>query len=130
MAEIAFASAEKTQQLNTIVHPLIWREVDQQIAQLSNPYVVIEASVLIESSGRNRVDRLVVVIADLETRKKRVLQREGMDEGILDAIIKRQCDDADRLRLADDLLENNDTVDALHQQVVELHARFADQFSS
>ncbi|HKI59902.1 MAG TPA: dephospho-CoA kinase [Mariprofundaceae bacterium] len=129
LAEISFACSEKTAQLNNIVHPLIWQEEESWRCQQHAPYLLIEASVLIESKGYDRMDHLVVVMADLAIRRERVLQRRGMNEPLFESIIDRQCDDADRLRLADDIVENNSDIESLQANVESLHLRLTERFA-
>ena len=130
LAQLCFASPEKTTQLNDIVHPLIWQREGQWILEQHAPYLLIEASVLIESKGYERMDHLVVVMADLAIRRERVMQRAGMSETLFESIIARQCDDADRLRLADDMIENNSDIKSLQNDVESLHMRLTERFGS
>ena len=130
LAEICFASSEKIEQLNTILHPLIWQEEERWKCEQHATYLVVEASVLIESKGYDRMDHLVVVMADLAIREQRVLQRPGMSESMFESIISRQCDDADRLRLADDIIENNSDIESLQTHVESLHSRLIKRFGS
>ena len=130
LAQLCFASPEKTTQLNNIVHPLIWQREEQWIHEQHAPYLLIEASVLIESKGYERMDHLVVVMADLAIRRDRVMQRAGMSKALFESIIARQCDDADRLRLADDMIENNSDIKSLQNDVESLHMRLTERFGS
>lgn len=123
LAEICFASSEKTAQLNDIVHPLIWQEEERWKSRQNAPYLLIEASVLIESNGCDRMDHLVVVMADVRIRRDRVLQRHGMSEEMFESILARQCTDADRLRLADQTIENNGDINSLRENVEWVHKR-------
>jgi len=128
LAEICFASSEKTEQLNAILHPLIWEQEEIWKCEQQAPYSLIEASVLIESKGYDRMDYLVVVMADLAIREERVLQRPGMSKSMLESIISRQCDDADRLRLADDVIDNNNDIESLQRDVKMSHSRLLKRF--
>lgn len=128
LAEICFSSSEKTLQLNNIIHPLIWQEEIRWKAKQNAPYLLIEASVLIESKGYGRMDHLIVVMADVKTRRERVMQRSGMSKVMFESIVARQCDDAERLRLADDVIENNGNIDSLQADVELLHRRLLNRF--
>lgn len=131
LAQVCFASSEKTTQLNNILHPLIWQQEEQWIHEQKHAsYLLIEASVLIESKGYERMDRLVVVMTDLAIRRERVMQRSGMSQALFESIIARQCDDADRLRLADDIIENNSDIKSLQNHVESLHMRLTERFGS
>lgn len=125
LAALCFADAAHTTQLNRIVHPLIWQQEEQWLALQQGDYVVIEASVLLESGGGARMDRVVVVLADESLRLQRVLARGRQDEAAFRSIIARQCDDIMRQKQADHILDNNSSLAALQQQVVQLHARLS-----
>ncbi len=121
LGAIAFQSKASTQKLNAIMHPAIvqaemkWR--DKQTA----PYAIIEASVLVESGDIERMDGLIVVIADIEVRKQRVLERGKQSELQIEHIIQRQCHDKQRLYYADYILDNHADLQQLSAQVKALH---------
>jgi dephospho-CoA kinase len=121
----ALASDAGARRLGAIVHPHIWREAEAWVACQQAPYVVIEASVLIESGSTGRVDDLVVVLADLETRRRRTVARERQSEADFARIVARQCHDVERRRLAGHLLVNDGDRAALAQAVAALHAELA-----
>ena len=116
----AFKNSENTQKLNAIMHPRIvqaeedWR--DNQIA----PIAIIEASVIIESSGVERMDALIVVISDFELRKKRVLDRGLQSHETFNRIIQQQCTDEERIAKAKYLIENNGSLKSLEKKVTKL----------
>jgi len=121
LGRLCFADAEKTATLNRIMHPRIWQEEQVWLAAQQGAYVLIEASVLIESGGAARMDAIVVVLGDLDTRRQRVVQSRGMEEHRFDAIVARQCDDAARWQAADFIVENNNGLDVLQQAAAGLH---------
>ncbi len=121
LAAHCFSDPGRTQQLNDLLHPLIWETANVWLAQQSTRYAVIEASVLIESGGIDRIDELIVVMADLETRWQRIRSRENMSRGLFENIVARQCDDAERLQLADYVLRNDGSLDELRRQVLTLY---------
>lgn len=121
LANHCFASAAETARLNAILHPLIRQQEDRWVKSQQAPYVIIEASVLIESGGVGRVDALVVVLADMDVRLKRVLARGDRSAVEFASIVERQCSDDERQRLADHLIENNDGLEQLRRCVGLLH---------
>jgi len=122
LADIAFSYASHTQQLNHIMHAAIyaeeqkWRE-KQIHGEGKHPFAIIEASVLIEAGGMNRMHGLIVVLADIALRKKRVLQRGNQSLAQFQAIVQRQCSDEQRQAVATDVFYNNDDLSALEQHV-------------
>ncbi len=125
LAAIAFADDESTKRLNAILHPHIYAYEQQWLAEQTGDYAMVEASVLIESGGVERMDALVVVMADEAVRKARVLARGKQDESMFERIVKRQCDDDTRLLMANYLLDNDGDMKALEQQVVLLSKQLA-----
>lgn len=126
LGRICFADAAKTAMLNSIMHPRIRQREAQWIAGQKADYVLIEASVLIESGGISRMDAVVVVLADAARRRQRVIAQRGMDAGRFDAILARQCDDAARREAADFIVHNDAGLDALKEAANALHRRLVE----
>jgi len=128
LAEICFSSREKTKQLNDILHPLIWQKMDEWAKEQKADYVIIEASVLIESEGCDRMDATIVVEADLPVRRQRVLSRGRQTARSFESIVSIQSSDEARRSHADFTLPNNGTVGALKEEVESLHEVLSTQF--
>jgi len=128
LAAICFDDEARTRALNAIMHPLIRREEEAWLSCQDNGFAIIEASVLIESGGVKRMDAVIVVLADLDLRKRRVLKRGRQDEAAFRRIIARQCDDATRRRVADYVIENNSTLEDLRHRVREIHDELVRRF--
>ncbi len=120
LAARAFCDAEQTARLNAILHPEILAFEQQWLKRQTAPYVIIEASVLLESGGVSRMDGLIVVLANQALRKKRVLTRGKQGEAIFNQIIERQCDDNMRHKHADYILHNDGSLESLQQKVMQL----------
>ena len=76
LADIAFASDESAKALNALIHPLV---IAEQMRMIENEtregIVIVEATLLIESGGKDRYDRIVIVDVDPETQLARALTR-------------------------------------------------------
>jgi len=128
LAELAFASQAATRRLNAIMHPLIRQEEDRWVSRQNGPYCLVEASVLIESGGANRMDAVVAVLADLAVRQQRVLQRGSPAIALFGSIVKRQCDDDERLAVSDYVIVNNGSLAELEAEVLSVHQRLLERF--
>jgi len=129
LAEKAFASGKSTATINAIEHPAIWLRAEKWLASQTAPYVIIEASVLIESGSADRADAVVVVLAGKGIRRQRALSRPGpVDEAMFTSIIARQCSDAERVRAADIIIRNDGSMRALRTQVEKIHAELTQRF--
>ena len=68
-----------------------------------------------------RADRILVVDAPEETQIERAMARDGVAESQVRAILASQLDRCSRLRLADDVIVNDGSLDDLHHAVDRLH---------
>ena len=70
-------------------------------ANAEAPVVIFDVPLLFETGGQRAMDKVVVVSAAPEVQRARTLQRPGMSEAKLDAILARQVPDADKRAQAD-----------------------------
>jgi dephospho-CoA kinase len=103
------------------MHPAIQAYEADWRAQQSAPFAIIEASVLIESGGLERMHALIVVMCDKDIRLQRLLKRGKQRQAQILNIIQRQCSDEERLKYADYILDNNGDLKHLEQQVKRLY---------
>lgn len=128
MRKLVFAEPQAKHRLEAIIHPMIRAESDRRIhdaAAAGTPYVILVVPLLIESgSYRQRVHRVAVVDCEEETQVRRVVQRSGLTPEEARAIMANQVARAERLKAADDILNNEGDLAALHAQVDELHRKY------
>ena len=124
IASIVFNNEKKLAKLNSIVHPAVFRAFDTWAAQIKNaPYVIKEAALLFESSSYKMCDYSLMVSAPLELRIARVMQRDGLSRVEIESRNARQLPEQQKLKLADFVICNDDTVLVI-PQVLELHQHF------
>ena len=112
------AAALKT--LETIIHPLVRADAEAFLArhrEAGAPLVVLDIPLLFETGGRNRVDKVVVVTAPADIQRARVLERPGMSEEKLAAILAKQVPDAEKRRQADFVIDTGEGMDAARAAV-------------
>jgi dephospho-CoA kinase len=109
--------------LETIVHPLVaaGRVADLEAARAAGARLaVLDIPLLFETGGDRAVDAVVVVTADADTQRQRVLARPGMTGERLEAILARQMPDAEKRRRADFIVDTSAGMDAARAQVAEI----------
>ncbi len=129
LAQIVFSNKEQKQQLENILHPAIRNEVNQQIQSfslLNTPpeYIIIVIPLLLETGFTDLIDRILVVMAEQNIRVERIKQRDNRTMGEIHAIINSQVNDDNRIRAADDIIENNNNIKDLESQVRQLHKKY------
>ncbi len=120
-----FDDAQARRQLETILHPLIRDQARRRCLDSRAPYVVLAVPLLIESNHwRERCDRVCVVDCPETLQIERVGARSGLSADEVGAIIAAQASREQRLKAADDVLDNSGDLAALHRQVDALHDRY------
>jgi dephospho-CoA kinase len=124
MRDHVFADAEAKKKLEQLLHPMIRDESARRIAAAQGHYIVHVVPLLVESADyRRRVDRVLVVDCPEDQQIARVRER-GLSEREARTILAAQAPRAERLAVADDVIENGGTRDALLKQVAALHQKY------
>ena len=123
MRRLVFEEAAAKAQLEAILHPMIRIEADARCMQSTAPYVVLVVPLLVETAYyRGRLERVLVVDCDEETQVSRTVARSGIPAEQVRAIMAAQASRAQRLDVADDVVDNNGDLAQLREQVLRLHA--------
>ena len=131
LANIAFANAEATRALNSLIHPLVLEEEQRIIEAESRRFperdriVVIEATLLLESGGKGRYDKIVVVDSDPALQLERGVKR-GMRREDVERRLAQQMKRDERLALADYVIVNDGDVRGLEVETHRVYARLRD----
>ena len=107
LAEIVFDDPEKLKSLNAIIHPAVKKHFGNWILNHKNsPFVIYEAAILFESGSYKDCDKIITVIAPLETRIQRVIDRDKTTRKDVLKRINMQWTDDQRLAKSDFVIEN------------------------
>ena len=126
MRQRIFSEAMAKKQLEAILHPLIFAHSQRQCqAQTSAPYVLLAVPLLAEATRyRNTIHRVLLIDAEESIRCARVMARSGLSQAETYAIINAQASREAQLALADDVIQNNGTLQALEHAVLQKHAQY------
>lgn len=124
LRDIVFADPDALKTLEGITHPAIGDELRRQIAASQSPYTVLVSPLLLETSQKALVDRILVIDASAELQVERTMARDQVPEAQVAAIMKAQLARSTRLDQADDVVENHGSLEALHEQLQPLHEHY------
>ena len=128
MRQLVFTDPGARARLEAILHPRIREATAAAAAIASGPYVIFVVPLLIESgTWARRVARVLAIDCPEEMQVARVMARNGLSEEQVRAIMAAQVTRAQRLAAADDVVVNDDGLDALRPQVERLHAFYLDE---
>ena len=121
MRERVFRNDADRGKLESILHPRV-REAMQAFASASDaPYVLFVIPLLVETGQAAKMDRVIVVDAPRALRSARAAARDGSRRETIAAIIDSQATRADRLSVADAVIENTGDLAALRERVDAVH---------
>ncbi len=110
LAEIVFTHAAKRKKLNSIVHPAVFREIDNRLEGLEPsrrfPYVLVEAALIFETGMDKTLDYTIVIDAPGNVRTMRVMKRDGSSASEVRGRMRSQLPAAEKAKRADFVLEN------------------------
>lgn len=125
MRKLVFADPPARVRLEGILHPLIEADGLRRIAAAHSPYVIIDIPLLTETRRwRGHCDRVCVVDCPRETQIMRAIGRNGHSRQEIETILAAQANREARLAIADDVIDNSGTLDALQAQADALHTHY------
>ena len=125
LRKLAFASKDNKSKLDAITHPAIREETARQIQNSSSDYCIVVVPLLTkESPFLSVMQRVIVVTADRATKIERVKIRSNLDASEVGRIMQSQLSDEQRLGFADDVIENNSSIEYVHKEVEKLHSQY------
>ena len=123
MRQLVFSDAAAKRRLEGILHPLIRTQMLAQ-AQAANtaPYLLLVVPLLLEATDyQTLVQRTLVVDCAPATQVARAMRRSGLSEQEVRTIMSQQIARAERLKRADDIIQNDADLDILRLRVERLH---------
>lgn len=119
-----FADDTERHWLEHLTHPLIGREILEQINASGSPYTILSSPLLLDTRQKALVDCVVVVDVPEDLQLQRTMQRDRNDEAQVKRIMAAQMGRGDRLVRADIVIDNSRSLEELGSQVEELHKEF------
>ena len=126
VASQVFADPVLLDQLNAVIHPRVLADTALWVGQHADKsYVIKEAALMRAAGDGNALDKVIVVQTPIALRIGRIRARDphrSIQE--IQHIIDRQVSDDERLRMANYVLLNDESL-LLLPQIVALHQEFS-----
>ena len=120
LARQVVGNSAAMQKLEGIVHPLVRESEAEFLASCKGRgagTIVLDIPLLFEAGGADRVDAVVVVTADADTQRRRVMTRPGMDAAKFESLLARQMPDPEKRRRAHFLIDTGRGLAAAQRRV-------------
>ena len=126
MRQLVFSDDAARLKLNALLHPAIYAAAMLQLqANKDAPYQILVVPLLFDSPRYlPHINRILVIDCDESSQIARVKQRSKLAESEIINIIKAQTSRKKQLLLANDVIENNENVEKLHEKILQIHQKY------
>ena len=124
LREIIFKSEEEKNWLESLLHPAIANQIQDELNASKSPYTILVSPLLLQTNQKDFCSKVLAVDVPVETQVERTLERDGVSKEQVQAIINSQISRNDRLNLADEVIVNDGTLEDLEIAVKILHEKF------
>jgi dephospho-CoA kinase len=125
LRERIFSDKAARTRLEGILHPLIRQQVQLELTNSTAPYAVLVVPLLVESPALQALcDRILLIDVDEASQLERLSQRDGVTPAQARAALAAQSTRQQRLAIADDVIENQGSLEALRRAVARQHERY------
>jgi len=121
LRDIVFNHPGQKKHLEQIIHPKVYQAIRKQLKSINTHYVIISIPLLTESANQEIFHRIAIVDVPEKIQLERCHQRDKIPFEIIKKIIASQASREERLKLADDIIDNSGNLMILHHQLDKLH---------
>ena len=116
--KIIFSSKKNIKRVNSVVHPFVFKEMDRRVSKIKDRIILFEAAIMFESGSYKRMNHVVLIYANKETRIKRIISRDGIKRADVLRLMALQLDEREKFKRADFVIKNNSTPKELKKNMI------------
>ena len=116
LVEVIFQDKEAVQTMDSIIHPMVWKEIQYEIDHSDKQIVVVEAA-LFDEEHNAMFDEIWYVYTEQENRIGRLMASRGYTREKCLEIMSNQASEEEYRRIADRVLDNNKGVEEISTQI-------------
>ena len=130
LREIIFSDANQKVWLENLLHPLIRKRIIQQLnADASNHgYTLLSSPLLLETDQHKMTDWVITIDLDTQLQINRAMRRDSNTREQIEKIINSQLSREQRNAKADMIINNDGSIEELHQSVAHAHHKLSQIF--
>ncbi|MEX0719263.1 MAG: dephospho-CoA kinase [Balneolaceae bacterium] len=113
----------RVEELNALVHPVLWKRVEDLAEQKAKEGVEIfakEAAILLNNGRPEHLDYVILLLSDEEKRTQRVMKRDNAEKEQILSRIEKQPDFESLTHLSDFIVLNDGTLEELKKKADEI----------
>ena len=110
--------------LENIIHPLVRTGIQSFIDNSSSEYCIVVVPLIFETNTSKFYDRILVIDCDVDAQISRTSKRDKQTNNAIKNIFNKQATREERLSIADDVIENNGSLESLRDAVFKTHKKY------
>ena len=119
-----FQNPEMKNKLEEIVHPIVQNGILNFINNSNSIYRIIIVPLIAETNSSSFYDRVLAIDCKKEIQIEIASKRDNSNEEQILKIIQSQASSEDRNKIANDVVENNDTRDEFLMNIEDIHKKY------
>ncbi len=125
LKKIIFFDEKQRKILEDIIHPIVKRLLKEEVNTKESAYCLIAVPILRKDSEiLSLVDRIIFIDCKESIQIKRTLLRDNLDLELIKKIIKSQPNRVELSQLANDIIQNNGSLNRLNRDIQNLHEKY------
>ncbi len=121
LAEIVFNDKDKLIRLERIIHPKVFRKIGEFFNENKNNGICfVSVPQLFETKTQMAFDKVILVTASEEIRKKRLIERNNISEEDAKLRLSAQMKDSEKIKQSDFVIYNDKDLNYLKDQVLAM----------
>jgi dephospho-CoA kinase len=117
LREKVFANKENFKKINDIVHPVVIKNLIDEIKKAKQKVILIESALVFDTIFYKYLDYVIMVYSNKKNRLDRIMIRDGAKRTDVEKIMKYQIDEKAKIEKSDFVVINNKSLEHLERQV-------------
>ena len=121
LREIIFDNSEDKTWLEQLLHPEIRHIIQSKLENSSSEYVILVSPLLFETDQHKFCNTTILIDSSLNSQISRTSKRDSVSEDSVKKIISAQMSRDDKLKIAEIVINNDDSLEQLESNVKKVH---------
>ncbi len=122
LRKIVFNQPAEKKWLENMIHPLIKQQSESALQSATSDYALLVVPLMYESGFNELVDYVISIDCPTTVQKKRLIERDGINEQLAEKMIHSQMRNDHRHARADSSLDNRENKD-ISSKVLQMHKK-------
>lgn len=123
VAEIVFNDPKRRKELEAVIHPYVYKKIQEKIEASQSRVVLVEVPLLFEAGFETLCDKVLTVTCNSSIKLKR-LKRKRFPEQEVRARERAQMSESMKAQKADFVLDNSKSIYQTQREIERLWAKF------